>query len=167
MGSRVLFRLALQTGKVNHSSLQHVNYQALLNSTQCGLRGRHRHMSVLNEFSKRIKGELESNPELQKSIKELKEKAEGFKEITEDLKTRTKQTTKNLYEQADAVRAEAELKAKQVSTAMKEKISAASEQVFNMIAYVFVLSSDTIITISSVMNIIQPLFPIFQSSYRI
>ncbi|GLJ37157.1 hypothetical protein SUGI_0753660 [Cryptomeria japonica] len=87
-----------------------------------------RHMSIFSEFSKRFKGEVESNPELQKSIKELKEKAVEIKSITEDLKTRTKQTTEHLYKHADAVRTEAETKAKQVSAVMKDKISAATEQ---------------------------------------
>ncbi|KAH9300681.1 hypothetical protein KI387_012264, partial [Taxus chinensis] len=87
-----------------------------------------RHMSVFSEFSKRFKGEVKSNTELQKSIKELKEKAVEIKSITEDLKVRTKQTTEHLYKHADAVRTEAETKAKQVSSVVKDKISAATEQ---------------------------------------
>jgi len=47
-----------------------------------------RHMSVFNEFSKHVKGEVQSNPELQKSIKDLKEKASELKGMTKDLKTR-------------------------------------------------------------------------------
>ncbi|KAK4477265.1 hypothetical protein RD792_016479 [Penstemon davidsonii] len=79
-----------------------------------------REFSVFNEFSKKIKGEFESNPELQESIKEIKEKAkeikekaEGLKGVKEDLKTRTKQTTEQLYKHVDGVWTEAEAKAKQ------------------------------------------------------
>uniref|UniRef100_A0A0D6R7W3 Tim44-like domain-containing protein n=1 Tax=Araucaria cunninghamii TaxID=56994 RepID=A0A0D6R7W3_ARACU len=130
MGSRMLGRnfrgSSRQIFALYRSWHQATNNQTPTFHLQSGLNTRH--MSVFNEFSKRVKGEVESNPELQKSIKELKEKAGEIKAITEDLKVRTKQTTEHLYKHADAVRTEAETKAKQVSAAMKDKISAATEQ---------------------------------------
>ncbi|KAF5748574.1 Translocase inner membrane subunit 44-2 isoform 1 [Tripterygium wilfordii] len=86
----------------------------------------YRRFSVFNEFSKRIKGEVERNPEFKKSVKELKEKAE---EVTEELKVRTKQTTEKLYKRVDDVWTDAESTAKKVSGDVKEKISAAKEEV--------------------------------------
>ncbi|KAF5725996.1 Translocase inner membrane subunit 44-2 isoform 1 [Tripterygium wilfordii] len=82
----------------------------------------HRRFSVLNEFSKRIKGEVEKNPEFKRSVKELKEKAE-------ELKVRTKQTTEKLYKRVDDVWMDTETTAKKVSGDVKEKISAAKEEV--------------------------------------
>ncbi|KAK8711653.1 hypothetical protein V6N13_146928 [Hibiscus sabdariffa] len=81
-----------------------------------------RKFSVFNEFSKKIKGEANINPEFHQSVEELKGKAE-------ELKARTKQTTEQLYKQVDGVWTEAEVKAKKVSANMKEKISAAKEEV--------------------------------------
>ncbi|XP_057965617.1 mitochondrial import inner membrane translocase subunit TIM44-2-like isoform X2 [Malania oleifera] len=74
----------------------------------------HRQFSVFNEFSKQVKGEAESNPEFQQSVKELKEKAGELKEVKEDLKVRTKQTTEQLYKRVDGVWTEAEATAKKV-----------------------------------------------------
>ncbi|KAH7517378.1 hypothetical protein FEM48_Zijuj09G0057200 [Ziziphus jujuba var. spinosa] len=88
-----------------------------------------RQFSVFNEFSKKIKGEANKNPEFQQSVKQLKEKAEELKEIKEDLKLRTKQTTEQLYKQVDGVWTEAEETARKVSANVKEKISAATEEV--------------------------------------
>lgn len=47
-----------------------------------------RQFSVFNEFSKNVKGEAQSNPEFQQSIKELKEKAGELKGVKEELKVR-------------------------------------------------------------------------------
>ncbi|KAK9282158.1 hypothetical protein L1049_005070 [Liquidambar formosana] len=89
----------------------------------------YRQFSVFNEFSKNLKGEAHSNPEFKQSVKELKEKAEELKEVKEELKVRTKQTTEQLYKHVDGVWAEAEATAKKVSANVKEKISAATEEV--------------------------------------
>ncbi|PNX94114.1 mitochondrial import inner membrane translocase subunit TIM44-2-like protein [Trifolium pratense] len=70
--------------------------------------------SVFNEFSKKIKDETVSNQEFQKSVKELKEKAEELKGVKENLKERTKQTTEQLYRQAGGLWKEAESAAKKV-----------------------------------------------------
>ncbi|XWS76256.1 hypothetical protein CRYUN_Cryun01aG0159700 [Craigia yunnanensis] len=81
-----------------------------------------RRFSVFNEFSKKIKGEANRNPEFQQTVEELQGKAE-------ELKVRTKETTEQLYKQVDSAWIEAEATAKKVSADMKEKISAAKEEV--------------------------------------
>ncbi|XVF72001.1 hypothetical protein PTKIN_Ptkin12aG0086100 [Pterospermum kingtungense] len=81
-----------------------------------------RRFSVFNEFSKKIKGEANRNPEFKQSVEELKGKAE-------ELKDRTKQTTEQLYKQVDGAWTDAEETARKVSANMKEKISAAKEEV--------------------------------------
>ncbi|GMI85746.1 translocase inner membrane subunit 44-2 [Hibiscus trionum] len=81
-----------------------------------------RQFSVFKEFSKKIKGEASRNSEFQQSVEQLKGKAE-------ELKVRTKQTTEQLYKQVDGAWTEAEATAKKVSVNMKEKISAAKEEV--------------------------------------
>ncbi|CAL5425080.1 unnamed protein product [Camellia sinensis] len=91
--------------------------------------GSHRQFSVFNDFSKQVKGEATRNQEFRRSVKELKEKAEELKGVTEDLKVRTKQATEQLYKQVDSVWREAEAMAKKVSANLKEKISAATEEV--------------------------------------
>ncbi|KAL2537858.1 Mitochondrial import inner membrane translocase subunit TIM44-2 [Forsythia ovata] len=88
-----------------------------------------REFSVFNEFSKKIKGEVDRNQEFQQSVKELKEKAEDLKGVKEDLKVRTKQTSEKLYKHVDGVWIEAEEKAKKVYADVEEKISAAKEEV--------------------------------------
>ncbi|KAB1215360.1 Mitochondrial import inner membrane translocase subunit TIM44-2 [Morella rubra] len=88
-----------------------------------------RRFSVFNEFSEKMKGEANSNPDFQKSLKELKEKAEELKGVKDELKNRTKQTTEKLYKRVDGVWTEAEATAKKVSADMKEKISVATEEV--------------------------------------
>ncbi|KAL4615606.1 hypothetical protein ACB092_07G138500 [Castanea dentata] len=88
-----------------------------------------RHFSVFNEFLEKMKVEANRNPELQKSLKQLKEKAEELKVAKEELKNRTKQTTEQLYKHVDSAWTEAEATAKKVSTNMNEKISAAKEEV--------------------------------------
>ncbi|CAN1270538.1 Mitochondrial import inner membrane translocase subunit TIM44-2 [Linum perenne] len=75
-----------------------------------------------------VKEEANRNPELKKSVKELKEKAEELKGVKEDLKVRTKQTAEKLYRHVDGVWSEAEATAKKVSSSVKEKISAATEE---------------------------------------
>ncbi|CAN1244949.1 Mitochondrial import inner membrane translocase subunit TIM44-1 [Linum grandiflorum] len=76
-----------------------------------------------------VKEEANRNPELKKSVKELKEKAEELKGVKDDLKVRTKQTAEKLYKHVDGVWTEAEATAKKVSSSVKEKISAATEEV--------------------------------------
>ncbi|KAF9601530.1 hypothetical protein IFM89_020358 [Coptis chinensis] len=88
-----------------------------------------RRFSVLDEFSKKVKGEVESNPEFQKSIKDLKEKAGELKGVKEKIEVRTKQRTEDLYKRVDGAWTEAEATAKKVSANVKEKISAATEEV--------------------------------------
>ncbi|KAK1440354.1 hypothetical protein QVD17_06179 [Tagetes erecta] len=88
-----------------------------------------REYSVFNEFSNKIKGEVNRNPEFRKSVEELKEKTEELKGVKEDLKVRTKQTTEQLYKHVDGVWSEAEATAKKVSENLKEKVSAAKEEV--------------------------------------
>ncbi|XP_010528436.1 PREDICTED: mitochondrial import inner membrane translocase subunit TIM44-2-like [Tarenaya hassleriana] len=88
-----------------------------------------RPFSVFGEFSKKIKGEAESNPEFQRTVKELKERAEELKGVKEGLKERTKQTTEQLHKQAEGVWSEAEAVVKKVSSDVKDKISAATEEV--------------------------------------
>ncbi|KEH30609.1 import inner membrane translocase subunit TIM44-2 [Medicago truncatula] len=85
--------------------------------------------SVFNEFSKKVKDETLRNPEFQQSVKELKEKAEELKGVKEGLKEKTKQTTEQLYRQFDGMWKEAEDAAKKVSHNVREKISAATEEV--------------------------------------
>ncbi|KAE8684590.1 Mitochondrial import inner membrane translocase subunit TIM44-1 [Hibiscus syriacus] len=81
-----------------------------------------RQFSVFKEFSKKIKGEASRNSEFQQSVEQLRGKAE-------ELKVRTKQTTEQLYKQVDGAWTDAEATAKKVSANMKEKISAAKEEV--------------------------------------
>ncbi|KAF5478213.1 hypothetical protein F2P56_004794 [Juglans regia] len=88
-----------------------------------------RRFSVFNKFSEKMKGEATRNPEFQQSLKDLKEKTEELKGVKEELKNRTKQTTEQLYKHVDGVWNEAEATAKKVSANMKEKISAATEEV--------------------------------------
>lgn len=88
-----------------------------------------RHFGVFNEFSNKIKGEVDRNQEFQQSVKVLKEKAEELKGVKEDLKTRTKQTTEQLYKHVDGVWTEAEATAKKVYANVEEKISATKEEV--------------------------------------
>ncbi|CAI0554472.1 unnamed protein product [Linum tenue] len=76
-----------------------------------------------------VKEEVNRNPELQKSVKELKEKAGELKGVKDDLRVRTKQTTEKLYKHVDGVWTEAEATAKKVSSSVKEKISAATDEV--------------------------------------
>ncbi|CAK7346399.1 unnamed protein product [Dovyalis caffra] len=89
----------------------------------------YRRFSVFNEFSKKVKGEAERNQEFKQSVKELKEKTEELKGVKDELKVRTKQTTEQLYKHVDGVWTEAEATAKKVSANVKEKLSAATEEV--------------------------------------
>ncbi|XP_075673438.1 mitochondrial import inner membrane translocase subunit TIM44-2-like isoform X1 [Castanea sativa] len=61
-----------------------------------------------------MKVEANRNPELQKSLKELKEKAEELKVAKIELKNRTKQTTEQLYKHVDSAWTEAEATAKKL-----------------------------------------------------
>ncbi|KAL8089148.1 mitochondrial import inner membrane translocase subunit TIM44-2 [Apium graveolens] len=80
-------------------------------------------------FFDKFKEEVNKNPELDQSVKELKKKAEEFRGATENLKVRTKQTTEQLYKHVDGVWKEAEATTKKVSSNLKEKVSAATEEV--------------------------------------
>ncbi|KAJ4888855.1 Mitochondrial import inner membrane translocase subunit TIM44-2 [Raphanus sativus] len=88
-----------------------------------------RRFSIFSDFSKKIRGEAESNPEFQRTVKELKEKADELKGVKEDLKVKTKEKTEQLYKQVDGVWTEAESVAKKVSSSVKDKFSAATEEV--------------------------------------
>ncbi|KAI4326560.1 hypothetical protein MLD38_031863 [Melastoma candidum] len=88
-----------------------------------------RSFSIFNEFSNKIKGEAERNPDFKESVKQLKEKAEELKGVKEELKVRTKQTSEQLYKRVDGVWTDAEATAKKVSADMKEKLSSATEEV--------------------------------------
>uniref|UniRef100_M4F6G4 Tim44-like domain-containing protein n=1 Tax=Brassica campestris TaxID=3711 RepID=M4F6G4_BRACM len=68
-----------------------------------------RQFSVFSDLTKKIRGEAESNPEFQRTVKEIKEKAQELNGVKEDLKVR-----------ALAV---------QVSSSVKDKFSAATEEV--------------------------------------
>eukprot|EP01018_Ginkgo_biloba_P013077 Gb_41429 [translate_table: standard] len=96
MGSRMLGRDSVHLSKqiflIYRLWQQSSNHHIPIYPAQTHLNARH--MSVFNEFSKRVKGEVQSNPELQKSIKELKEKAGELKGMTEDLKVRHADATK-------------------------------------------------------------------------
>ncbi|KAF2571691.1 hypothetical protein F2Q70_00001155 [Brassica cretica] len=91
--------------------------------------GFHRQFSVFSDLSKKIRGEAESNPEFQRTVKELKEKAQELNGVKEDLKVRTKEKTEQLYKQVDGVWTEAQSVAKMVSSSVKDKFSAATEEV--------------------------------------
>ncbi|KAF3502364.1 hypothetical protein F2Q69_00040652 [Brassica cretica] len=105
--------------------------------------GFHRQFSVFSDLSKKIRGEAESNPEFQRTVKELQEKAQELSGVKEDLKVRTKEKTEQLYKQVDGVWTEAQSVAKmaivsfltkialavQVSSSVKDKFSAATEEV--------------------------------------
>ncbi|CAN7090448.1 hypothetical protein BRARA_I01167 [Brassica rapa] len=88
-----------------------------------------RQFSVFSDLSKKIRGEAESNPEFQRTVKELKEKAQELNGVKDDLKVRTKEKTEQLYKQVDGVWTEAESVAKMVSSSVKDKFSAATEEV--------------------------------------
>ncbi|XP_061970523.1 mitochondrial import inner membrane translocase subunit TIM44-2-like isoform X2 [Populus nigra] len=104
------------------------NRLQVLSNYGCPYSG-YRRFSVFNEFSKKVKGEAQINLEFKQSVKELKEKAEELKGVKEELKVRTKQTTEKLYKHVDCVWTEAEATAKKVSANVKEKVSAATEEV--------------------------------------
>lgn len=105
-----------------------LSHRSLILPQQQGVKTIRRY-GVFNEFSNKVKDETVKNPEFQKSVKELKEKAEELKGVKEGLKEKTKQTTEQLYKQFDGVWKEAEAAAKKVSHNVKEKISAATEEV--------------------------------------
>ncbi|KAL3731091.1 hypothetical protein ACJRO7_028028 [Eucalyptus globulus] len=131
MAAKKLVRDLVLSG---HPLRLHLSSQAQASSSRLRLitAGGHscnRRYSVFNEFSKKVKGEASGNPEFQKSVKQLKEKAEELKGVKEELKVRTKQTTGQLYKHVDGVWTEAEATAKKVSANVREKISSATEEV--------------------------------------
>ncbi|RZC83902.1 hypothetical protein C5167_046687 [Papaver somniferum] len=89
MGSRKLVRDLFLAKQLLFplQSRQVVSSRLRLVSTNNGLLGSRR-FSVFNEFSEKLKGEVKSNPDIQKSIKQLKEKAGEIKEAKEELKVR-------------------------------------------------------------------------------
>lgn len=97
--------------------------QRLITEHRCG---NLRQFSVFNEFSKQLKGEVKSNQEFQRSIKDLNEKLGVVKE---DLKARTKKTTEKLHKSVDNAWIEAEATSKKVAENVKEKLTAAKEEV--------------------------------------
>ncbi|KAF3595291.1 hypothetical protein DY000_02020113, partial [Brassica cretica] len=108
--------------------------EGLANAASLGLKGQIASLPPIGastgpDLSKKIRGEAESNPEFQKTVKELKEKAEELKVVKEDLKVKTKEKTEQLYKQVDGVWTEAESVAKKVSSSVKDKFSAATEEV--------------------------------------
>ncbi|EOA28746.1 hypothetical protein CARUB_v10024977mg [Capsella rubella] len=130
MASRKLIRDLLITKQPIFQQLVHQRrVGARLGLLQGNGYASHRLFSVFSEFSKKIRGEADSNPEFQKTVKELKERAQELKSVKEDLKVRTKQTTEQLYKQVDGVWTEAESVAKKVSSSVKDKLSAATEEV--------------------------------------
>ncbi|XP_020583045.1 mitochondrial import inner membrane translocase subunit TIM44-2-like [Phalaenopsis equestris] len=103
--------------------IQHDSMHWLITEHKCG---NPRQFSVFNEFSKRLKGEAKSNQEFQRSIKDLNEKLGVVKE---DLKIRTRKTTEKLHKRVDDVWSEAEATSKKVAVNVKEKLTAAKEEV--------------------------------------
>ncbi|PKU78917.1 mitochondrial import inner membrane translocase subunit TIM44-2 [Dendrobium catenatum] len=95
----------------------------LITAHKCG---NPRQLSVFNEFSKQLKGEAKSNQEFQRSIKDLNEKLGVVKE---DLKARTRKTTEKLHKSVDDAWIEAETTSKKVAENVKEKLTAAKEEV--------------------------------------
>ncbi|GAV67805.1 Tim44 domain-containing protein [Cephalotus follicularis] len=131
MASRKLFRdcfLARQPLFIQLTSQRGSSTRLRLLSAN-GCTSSNRLFSVFNEFSNNVKGEAERNPEFKQSVKELKEKAEELKEVKEELKVRTKQKTEQLYKHVDGVWTDAEATARKVSANVREKISAATEEV--------------------------------------
>ncbi|XP_008785775.1 mitochondrial import inner membrane translocase subunit TIM44-2 [Phoenix dactylifera] len=123
MATSALFRAMRRPS--SQSALRYVaNIHCRLAMENRNLRARQ--FSVFNEFSKQLKGEAKSNPEFQQSVKELNEKIGVVKE---DLKVRTKKTSDKLYKSVDDVWVEAEATSKKVSASVKEKLSAAKEEV--------------------------------------
>ncbi|CAI9294250.1 unnamed protein product [Lactuca saligna] len=123
LSKQPLYRQSLAYKQVSTSALRlRLHGGANVNST-------YREFSVFNEFSKKIKGEVNRNQDFQQTVKELKEKTEELKGVKEDLKVRTKQTTEQLYKRVDGAWTEAEATAKKVSENLKEKVSAATEEV--------------------------------------
>ncbi|GBG80438.1 hypothetical protein CBR_g30902 [Chara braunii] len=88
-----------------------------------------RELSIFRDIAQRVKGEIERNPELKKSIEELKEK-------TGDITTRTKEQTgqaaqviQEFKKKIDAAREGAGSRAKLAADTLKGKVSEATEQV--------------------------------------
>ncbi|CAH1450640.1 unnamed protein product [Lactuca virosa] len=123
LSKQPLYRQSLAYKQISTSAMRlRFHGGANVNST-------YREFSVFNEFSKKIKGEVNRNQDFQQTVKELKEKTEELKGVKEDLKVRTKQTTEQLYKRVDGAWTEAEATAKKVSENLKEKVSAATEEV--------------------------------------
>ncbi|KAG2298439.1 hypothetical protein Bca52824_034911 [Brassica carinata] len=89
----------------------------------------HRRFSAFSDLFKKIRGEAESNPEFQRTLKELKGKAHEFEGVKENLKVTTKEKTEKLYKQVDGVWTEAESVAKKVSSSVKDKFSEATQEI--------------------------------------
>lgn len=90
MGSRKLVRdlyLSKQPLLLHLLSSQQASSARLRLISPNGCSG-YRGFSVFNEFSNKIKGEVNRNSEYQQTVKELKEKAEELKGVKEELKVR-------------------------------------------------------------------------------
>uniref|UniRef100_A0A7N0VHG8 Tim44-like domain-containing protein n=1 Tax=Kalanchoe fedtschenkoi TaxID=63787 RepID=A0A7N0VHG8_KALFE len=131
MATRKLLRDSLLYRRPLYSQLKGSHSISRTNTRWLGLNpsSELRSFSVFNDFSNKVKGEATSNSEFQQSVKELKQKAEELRGVKEDLKVRTKQTTEHLYKKVDGVWTEGEAVAKKVSATVKEKLSAATEEV--------------------------------------
>lgn len=89
MGSRKLVRdlfLSRQTVFYHQLSRQAVGARSHLIPAN-GIMGTRR-FSIFNEFSNKLKGEAQSDPDFQKKVKEFKEQADVLKEKKDDLKAR-------------------------------------------------------------------------------
>ncbi|GAQ78905.1 TIM44 mitochondrial import inner membrane translocon protein [Klebsormidium nitens] len=85
--------------------------------------GGQRSLSFIRDVINRVKGEVESNPELRQSIKEFRERTEGLRK-----------STKETLEKVDAASRQAAAKAKEVSSVVKEKVTEASGSVKERVA---------------------------------
>lgn len=80
LSKQPLYRQSLAYKQISTSALRlRLHGGANVNST-------YREFSVFNEFSKKIKGEVNRNQDFQQTVKELKEKTEELKGVKEDLK---------------------------------------------------------------------------------
>ncbi|KAG2259385.1 hypothetical protein Bca52824_078679 [Brassica carinata] len=86
--------------------------------------------ALLNSYARRsFLTRRGSNPEFQRTLKELKGKAHEFEGVKENLKVTTKEKTEKLYKQVDGVWTEAESVAKKVSSSVKDKFSEATQEI--------------------------------------
>eukprot|EP00898_Chlorokybus_atmophyticus_P003730 jgi/Chlat1/4358/Chrsp29S00350 len=77
-----------------------------------------REMSFVSEFMKRVRGGVESNPELKKSVEELREQTEKFKRETSEFAKKAAQATDGVSQRA-----------RQAATQVAERLGEAKSQV--------------------------------------